>query len=125
MSIRSNFDPRRADQRVTFQRAARTQLTSGELVDAPWADVKTCWAAVDGDKASEQNVDGGIRSAGGYTVWVRAEIVIENRITQIDRISWVPRPGATAVILNIVSLVDQQLRSRWMPIVCSTGLNAG
>jgi len=119
MSIRSNFDPRRADQRVVFQRSTQTRSsTSGEFVDG-WADLKEAWAAVDGDKASEANVEGGIRSVAGYTVWVRADIVTRFSIGERDRISW------NGQILNIKALPNQQLRGRWMPITCDAGLNAG
>ncbi len=120
MSIRSNMDARRADQRIEFHRRTLTRSASGEQVES-WPLLKECWAAVDGAKASgaEPELVGGIKSQRDYTVWVRADIVKRLAITLADRIYWKGKE------LNIKDMPDQQLRGRWIAIICNTGLNAG
>ncbi len=119
MSIRSHMDNRRADQRVTFQRDNGTQDSSGDI-PANWQDViADVPAAVDGEKGREAAIGGGIKGESVYTVWVRADIVTRFTITQRDRIVWGSK------LLNIDNLPDQQLRGRWMAIICRTGVNAG
>lgn len=118
MSIRSHMDARRADQRIEFHRRTLTRLASGENVES-WPLLKECWAAVDGAKGSEPNLSDGIKSQRDYTVWVRADIVKRLAITVMDRIYWKGKA------LNIKDMPDQQLRGRWIAIICNTGLNEG
>ncbi len=118
MSIVANFDPRRMDQTVTFQRDTGAQDASGDAPES-WTTVVQCRAAVDGDKAKEAAIGGGIKSRLGYTVWVNADIVTRFSITQRDRISW------NGKLLNIIDLPDQGLRGRFMPMICQSGVNAG
>jgi hypothetical protein len=52
MSIRARVNPRVLDQRVRFERLAEpTPSASGEPA-ASWGHLCTCWAKVDGGKAS-------------------------------------------------------------------------
>jgi head-tail adaptor len=100
--------------------AARSRRSPAEKVES-WPLLKEVWAAVDGAKASgaEPNAGDGIKSQRDYTVWVRADIVKRLAITLVDRIYWKGK------VLNIKDMPDQQLRGRWIAIICNTGLNAG
>lgn len=120
MSIRAHFNPRRADQRVIFERNAGTQDENGDT-PADWRTLIECSAAVDGAKASspEPNVGGGIKSSRDYTVWVRADIISRFSITEVDRVNWKGR------ILNIKDMPDQQIAGRWIAVICDSGKNAG
>lgn len=119
MSIRSNMDARRADQRVTFERNTPSQDNAGQDVEQ-WAPlVRDVPVAIDGDKAREVVANGGERSRLGYTVWVRADIVSRFTITEADRILWGSK------VLNIRGISDQQLRGRWTALLCETGVNEG
>ncbi|MBI3150081.1 MAG: phage head closure protein [Betaproteobacteria bacterium] len=120
MSIRSNVDGRRLNERVTFQRRTLTRNGSGENIES-WPDLKNCRAAVDGAKAKsiEPNLSDGIKSQADYTVWVRSDIIIRFRITVADRLSW------RGKLFNIKDIPDQQLRGRLIALICNTGLNAG
>lgn len=119
MSIRSNVDARRLDQRITFQR--KTQTPDGEGGQTiTWNDLVSCWAAVDGEKASgERYVENGIRSVADSTFWIRADVMTRYGITLTDRILWRNVP------YNISDMPDQQLRGRLIAVIARTGLNAG
>lgn len=120
MTVRSYVQPRRFDQRVTFQRNTPTQSSTGDMVDS-WANLVTCWAAVDGAKArgAEPEVSDQIISMRGYTVWIRSELVSRFSITVQDRISWNGR------LLNIKDMPDQQKRGNLIAVMCDSGLNKG
>lgn len=121
MSIRSNVDGRRLDQRITLQRNVGTQDETGDVV-ANWINlVLNCHAAVDATKASaaEPYVTNGIRSVSDYTVWVRADIKERFGLTVLDRILWRGQP------YNIADIPDQQLRGRLVAMFVRRGLNVG
>lgn len=119
MSIRSNRDARSADQRITIQRKTETQDAYGDPV-VSWADLVTCWASVDGEKAGgERYVNDGIRSVADYTFWVRSDIFSRFSLNLTDRIVW----GGENY--NISDMPNQQLRGRWIAIMARTGMNAG
>lgn len=119
MSIRSNMDARRADQRIEFHRNTPTRDSSGSLVDS-WALLKETWAAVDGAKGTGEHwVQPMTVQQADYIVWVRADIVKRLTVTVADRIFWKGRR------FNIKDMPDQQLRGRWVAIICNTGLNEG
>lgn len=119
MSIRSNVDARRLDQRITFQRKTETQDTTGDPV-VTWNDLVSCWAAVDGEKAGgERYIENGIRSVADSTFWIRADVMTRYGITLTDRILW------RGVAYNISDMPDQQLRGRLIAVIAGTGKNAG
>ena len=119
MSIRSNMDSRRLDQRVTFQRDTGTADSTGD-VKPSWANiVANVPAAVDGTRGREFGAVDGVRAEGAYTVWVQADIVTRFSIAAKDRIVWGSR------VLNIVDAPDQQLGARFMALDCRVGVNAG
>jgi SPP1 family predicted phage head-tail adaptor len=123
MSIRSNVDGRRLDQRVTFQAKVEVQDDEGGLVDS-WVDVVTnCPAAVDATPLAiaraEPNLVNGIRSLSEYTIWIRADVKERFGITVVHRAIWRGQP------YNIADIPDQQLRGRLVALIVSTGRNAG
>ncbi len=122
MSIRSNVDARGLDQRIRFQRRTETQGevsgSEGDIV-VTWPTVADCWARVDGDKASEHHHDDAIRTPGGYTIWVRADVVKRYCITPLDRILW----GCN--VLDIKAMPDQQLRGRMAALICQANVTPG
>lgn len=120
MSIRSNVDARRLNERVTFHRRTLTKAASGENIES-WPDLVTCRAAVDGAKAKnmEPNASDGVKSQADYTVWIRSDIIVRHRIKVTDRLSW------RGKLFNIKDMPDQQLRGRLIALICNTGLNAG
>lgn len=119
MSIRSNVDARRLDQRITFQR--KTEVPDGEGGQTvTWNDLISCWAAVDGEKGTgERYVENGIRSIADYTLWIRADIMTRYGIRQMDRVLW------QGDLYNIADIPNQQLRGRLIAVIVSTGLNQG
>jgi head-tail adaptor len=121
MSIRSFTDGRRLDQRVDFERNTPTRSSSGDSVDSWRAIARQVHAAVDGAKASaiEPQVAGEIMSQADYTIWVRADIITRFAITVADRVVWKGRA------MNIKDIPDQQLRGRFMAVICIAGVNAG
>ena len=119
MSIRSNVDARRFDQRITLQRKTETQDSTGDPV-VTWSDLITCWAAVDGEKAGgERYINNGIRSVSDYTIWIRADIKQRYGVNLTDRVVWNGAP------YNISDMPDQQLRGRLIALIVNVGLNNG
>lgn len=124
MSIRSNVDGRRLDQRVTFQRSVAAQDDEGGFLPADWIDlVAKCPAAVDATPLAvaraEPNFTDGIRSLSEYTIWIRADVKQRFGIGLLDRVMWQGQP------YNIADIPDQQLRGRLVALIVSTGKNAG
>lgn len=117
MSIRASTDARRLNDRVRFERATRD--ANGDVTG--WTLLKECYAAVDGAKASgaERVIADGTRSIGGYTVWVRSDIVKRFGPTVADRIVWGSR------ILDIKDAPDQGLSGRLIAFMCEVGANKG
>jgi head-tail adaptor len=125
MSIRSNVDARRLDQRITPQRKVETQDGTGDPVPV-WSNLVEAgdgkvWAAVDATKASqaEPYLSNGIRSVSDYTVWIRADIKKRLGLQVLDRILW------KGHAYNIADIPDQQLRGRLAALFMSGGKNEG
>jgi head-tail adaptor len=127
MSIRARINPRVLDQRVRFERLAEpaTRSASGEPA-AAWGHLCTCWAKVDGGKASgpEPYVGDQTLSVRDYVVWIRAEVFTQFRIRVADRLLW-QRQGGDDVVLNVADIPDQGLRGRLIAVFCSDGRTQG
>lgn len=119
MSIRSNVDARRLDQRVTIQRVAEVQDSSGDITPT-WSELVECWACIDAEKATgEPYRSDSIQSVGQFVVWVRADIVQRFNVQVRDRIVWGSR------VLDVKDVRDQQLRGRLTALMCQVGQNDG
>jgi head-tail adaptor len=123
MSIRANVDRARLNERVQFQRATDTRAANGDWSTSWQALGGPCWAAVDGQKASDRNREpdpaGAILTAGEYVIWVRADIVKRKGLQAKDRALWRGR------VFDIKDIPDQQLRGRLMAVICQVGKNDG
>lgn len=118
MSIRAHTTAQRLNDRVSFERPQRD--SNGD--PSSWLRLATdVHAAVDGAKASgaENVAADGTRSVGGYTVWIRADIVQRFGITIADRVVWKGR------YLDIKDAPDQGLQGRLIALLCEAGVNAG
>lgn len=120
MSIRSNVDPRRLDQRITFQRRKdpADQDEAGQPIDE-WLPVVECWAAVDAEKASERILTSGQRSVAAFIFWIRADVTKRFDIQETDRIVW------RDANYDVTDVLDQQLRGRMTAVLARTGLRDG
>jgi head-tail adaptor len=122
MSIRASTSAQRLNDRVRFERAVLDD--NGDITS--WRLLGECAAAVDGAKAvgAERVVADGTRSVGGYTVWVRSEIVQRWALTVADRAVWLRRRNGL-VYLDVKDAPDQGLRGRLIGLVCEAGVNRG
>lgn len=119
MSIRSNVDARRLDQRIEIHRADMTQDSTGDLVPN-WRTLIECAAAVDARPSSAEPVIlDGIRSVGAYTFWIRADIYTRFSLVLTDRVKWKGK------FFDIKDMPDQQLRGRLIALIAETGKNEG
>jgi head-tail adaptor len=126
VSIRARVNPRTLDQRVRFERLAEpTRSASGEPL-ADWRHLCTCWAKVDGGKASgpEPYIGDQTLSPRDYVVWIRAEVFTQFRIRVADRLLW-QRQGGDDVVLNVSDIPDQGLRGRLIAVFCADGRTQG
>lgn len=120
MTIYSDDDPRRLNERVTIQHKTQTQDANGYVTDS-WATLVTLWAAVDAARAKdvtptaadEQPGDSQLLAARYYTIWVRWR----NDLDTTMRVQWRGR------VLDIRGIADNQKRARLMPLFCVTGLS--
>lgn len=123
MSIRSNVDARALNERIAIQRVTETQNATTGAITPTWAALVTCWAKVDAEKATDRFKEplaaDAIQSVGLYTVWVRADIKSRFGVKEKDRIVWRSRT------LDIVDVLDQQLRGRLTALICREGLTNG
>lgn len=115
MSILSNTDARRLDQRITFQNPNETRSSTGAVVRTTWTDYATCWACVDAVRANERFTAEQEINGNEYTVWIRWRGDLNTKM----RILWKGRP------LDIKGIPDNQRRGRYMSIFCESGVNAG
>ncbi len=120
MSIRSNVDARRLDQRISIQR----RIESKDSLGAPastWEERICCPAAVDASLArdAEQNAADAKRPTSSVTFWIRADIVERFGVVLTDRVVWKDRN------YDIRDMPDQQLRGRRATLIATTGLNQG
>lgn len=119
MSIQAHIDPRELDQLVTFQRDVATRSATGDK-KPNWSTLASnVRAKVDGARGREFAAGGATVGQAGYTVWVYADIVTRFSIRPKDRIVW------DGIALNITDVPNQQLRGRFMAVICSAGVNAG
>jgi len=123
MSVVSRRDPRSFNQRLRFERPKVIGQNDTGSPDEKWTRLFSCWAAVDGTRASERYVGGeGMRSIGDYTVWIYARLFVRFRPTPKDRIVWESNRG---LILNILDIPDQQLSGQFVAVFANSGLNEG
>jgi SPP1 family predicted phage head-tail adaptor len=120
MSLRGHIDPRQFDQRVTFDRLYQTRSATGAMVP-DWVPLVTCWAKVDGAKATsaEPRIADQTLTVRDYIVWVRAEVHTQFTLSPLDRVRW------KAHTFNISDIPDQGLRGRVIGVVCRAGKNEG
>lgn len=116
MSIRSNVDARRLDQRVTIQRYATERSSSGAMVGT-WTDVIECWAAVDATMAKERFAADAERQVNAYTCWVRADIVKRFALDTKMRVMW------RGVPYDIQDIPDNTLRGRLTALFLQGGVS--
>ncbi len=119
MTIRSNVDARKLDQRIAFQRKINTQDISTGAMTPTWFTQINCWAAVDAATAKEVIAANAVQSIQDYVVWVRSDIISRFVITQADRILW----GST--VLEILGIPNQQLRGNLITVICRAGSSDG
>jgi head-tail adaptor len=117
MSIRASVFAQRLNERVWIERATRD--ANGDI--SGWSLLVACRAAVDGAKArdAEAVIAGGTRSMGGYTVWVRSDIVKRFEPTVADRVVWGSR------YLDVKDAPGQGLPGRLIALICEAGANKG
>ena len=119
MSIRSNVDPRKLDQRIVVQSRELTQGSNGN-VTVSWSTVVECWAAVDAQTAKdsmEEPRDAMARRTGSqFTIWIRADVKARFLIVPDMRVMW------RDVAYNIVDVPDQQLRGRMTALLVEGGV---
>lgn len=123
MSIRANVDANALNERIVIQRLTETQnATTGDITKA-WSTLVTCWARVDGEKATDKFQEplesDQIQSVRLFTVWVRANINQRFALREKDRISW------RGMVLDIVDIRDQRLRGELTVLMCREGLTNG
>lgn len=122
MSIRSNVDAARLNERVIIQRPTTVQSVTGQ-VSVNWATLITCWASVDGLKVDQSRREveqsGKLTNMYDYTVWVRSDILTRFSVVLSDRMVW------RGQVLDIVDILDQQLRGRLIPINVRKGSTDG
>ncbi len=116
MSILSNTDCRRLDQRIVVQQKIDgAQDPVSGVVSFVWTTFVTLWACVDATKANERYLGQQEASGKGYTVWVRWR----GDLNENMRILW------NGEELNIISIPDNQKRGRFMSIFATAGENEG
>lgn len=119
MSIRSNVDARRLDQRITFQSKAELQDPNSGYVTVSWVDTVTAWAALDALKASERIEAAKVNQVNAYTAWVRSDIISRYSINTNMRVVWKGQP------YDIQDIPDNQLRGRLTAVFLIGGLSQG
>lgn len=124
MSIRSNIDRTALNERIRIERRVTTQNSTTGFPSESWQLVTTCWARVDGVKASdrwkEPYLAGAQQEVTDDMFWVRADIPVRFGITEGGfRIVW------KGVVYDIKDIPSQQLRGRLTPLVARAGLNNG
>ena len=120
MSILTNLDSRRLDQRVTFQSKTYAQSSGSGAMDPVWTDYCTVWAAVDGMLANKRDFGEEIRggqelSAGRYTVWIRWRSDLNTNM----RMVW------NGQNFDVVGIPNNQRRGRYISVYVATGVNEG
>ena len=116
MSIRAATSAQRLNDRMTFSRPVLD--ANGDAVS--WSLIASnVRVAVDGQKANERTVADGLRSVGGYTVWIRSEEVKRFGLTVADRGEWKGK------FLDIKDAPDQGLQGRLIALMCEVGVNKG
>ena len=110
MSKRVLTDARRLDQRITIQRKTTTQDPATGDLSFSWADLITCWCAIDSVKLLERHREpvqaDKTQIVTDYSVWMRSDIVARFDVTGEDRIVW------KGTVLDILDIQDNQIRGR-------------
>lgn len=119
MSIRSDVDARRLNQRITFQRKSEIQDPNTGYVTVKWQTVATVWSAVDALKANERMAAAQINQVNAYTAWVRADIIKRFSIDTNMRVVWRGEP------YDIKDIPDNQLVGRLAAVFLIGGLSQG
>jgi len=115
VSVLSNTDVRRLDQRIQFQVKAETRSTSGAVVTA-WTNYGAeCWAAVDAVRANERFTAEQEIAGNEYTIWIRWRGDINANM----RVMWGTR------VLDIKGIPDNQRRGRFLSIFAEEGVTTG
>lgn len=118
MSIRSNVDAHRLNERIEFQRIVTGQDGNGFPVETR-TSLGTFWCAMDATKANERFVAAGERSVGAMTCWIRSDVQQRLSLTAGDVAIWKGKA------YDIQDVPDQQLRGRLIAVFMQTGLNNG
>lgn len=120
MSIRSNVDARRLDQRIKFQSKLEVQNSTSGYVTQTWVDVAEVYAAVDALKNIDERLEAAkINQIDLYTVWIRSDVINRFSINSNMRILWKNNP------FDIKSILHNQLRGRLTAIMITGGLSQG
>lgn len=117
--IRSNFDPRKFDQRIQFQRKTSTQDPVSGAQIVVWVPVVDCWASIDAIKAADRYIEkersDQITASCDYTIWIRWRSDIDADM----RIVW------KGLFFNIRKIPDQQRRGILLALFCVQGDDDG
>lgn len=123
MSIRANVDARRLNERVAIQRRTVSQNPTTGFPTTTWSALGTVWAAVDATKASERwqqpQIADATQQVSDLAVWIRSDVTVRIGLRESDRLVW------RGKVLDVVDVLDQQLRGRLTAIICREGLNDG
>lgn len=119
MSIRSNIDSRRFDQRITIQRKLELQDPNSGYVTHTWSTVATVWAAVDALKANERLEAAKLNQVNSYTAWIRADVMSRYSLDTNMRVVWRGEP------YDIKDIPDNQLRGGLVALFLIGGLSQG
>lgn len=118
MSIRSDVDARRLDERVTFQRKESERQTSGSMLES-WVDVGQAWAAMDATMAKERFAAAELHQVNAYACWIRAEIVSRYALDTTMRVLW------RGVPYDIQDIPDNTQRGNLTALFLQGGLSDG
>lgn len=115
--MRSTYDSRKLDQRVTFQTGTPSRSTSGAIVTA-YSTVVTVWAAMKPMPARERIAAGEKHQVDAYTCWIQADLVSRFSLTAKMRVLW------RSVPFDIIEIKDATKRGGLTEISLQGGLSA-
>ena len=119
MSIRSNVDARRLDQRIRIDRKIETRDSIGGVIES-WRPLITTPAAVDSKRVSAERPGfDGIVLGQQLIFTVRADVVERFAVVATDRIIW------NSKTYNVEAITFNQLGGRLAELYATTGLNFG
>lgn len=114
MSVLSNTDARKLDQRILFQNKHEARTPSGAF-SYNWSNFADCWASVDAVRANERFTAEQEINGNEYTVWIRWRGDLDTNM----RILWKGK------VLDIKGIPDNQRRGRFLAIFAEEGKNSG